>query len=265
MSCALPDPYRVLCLRPGAFTIEQLRSNYRRLALQLHPDKNRTMTGEEARSVFHLLTASYKQLKSDLARQQVPPMPQERRGRDEHQQEEHQRRVFKDAGHFNRAFEAERRQTVHDAGYADWMSTAAVDDRKRESDCLDLQVQAYREPAAVSAVWRAKGHLAGEELGLDRIDDFSADAVIGRPVGYTDLKTALGRNADGKEQVPAAGEDTRPRSMEELKSARSRSIEDVSMTAGEAWAYARFQQLQAEKEAARMARVQQGYASLRIE
>lgn len=57
------DPYKVLCLQPG-FTLEELRSNYKRLALQLHPDKisRKSISPETAKAVFQVLSDSYQEL-----------------------------------------------------------------------------------------------------------------------------------------------------------------------------------------------------------
>lgn len=63
------DPYHVLRL-PKDFTLEQLKTNYKRLALQLHPDKNLVST-EQAAEIFKILTESYKFLLQDYQHRQA--------------------------------------------------------------------------------------------------------------------------------------------------------------------------------------------------
>jgi hypothetical protein len=60
------DPYTLLCL-PRDFTLQQLKTNYKRLALQLHPDKN-LVSPEHAVEVFKILTDSYRKLHEDYLR-----------------------------------------------------------------------------------------------------------------------------------------------------------------------------------------------------
>ena len=54
------DPYKVLRLSKN-FTLDELKSNYKRLALQLHPDKN-ALSEKHAAEIFKILTRSYKML-----------------------------------------------------------------------------------------------------------------------------------------------------------------------------------------------------------
>lgn len=54
------DPYEILRV-PKNFTLDQLKRNYKLLALQMHPDKN-LIDPRHAQPIFQILTESYKKL-----------------------------------------------------------------------------------------------------------------------------------------------------------------------------------------------------------
>jgi len=58
------NPYSVLMLTPGAFTLDDLKNNYRRLASQLHPGRCR-LSKKDADDVLAMLTKCYRTLMDD--------------------------------------------------------------------------------------------------------------------------------------------------------------------------------------------------------
>lgn len=58
------NPYNVLMVKPGSFTLEELRENYRKLASQLHPGRCR-LSKKDADDVLAMLTSCYKSLMND--------------------------------------------------------------------------------------------------------------------------------------------------------------------------------------------------------
>lgn len=201
------DPYQVLRL-PKDFTLEQLKSNYKRLALQLHPDKNLVST-EQAAEIFKILTESYKLLLQDYQHRQahrpfhdlrseakghgamfepstIGPQPHSR------QQEKKSPMMFDtqngkfDAARFNEFFSSNKMSDpVHDAGYGDWLKSGMVekkpDKKKIPTECRALMLH-------VDAAPLSRSRLTYSEMGLDEIDDFSV--MLQRRLDATDLRVA---------------------------------------------------------------------------
>jgi curved DNA-binding protein CbpA len=132
------DPYKLLEL-PKNFTLEQLRSNYKRLALQLHPDKGNIQTDY----LFKMLTVAYKTLlkeyQAKLADKQYFDLRSDSKKTLETQRSD--KYVMPelavgsgqnfDTRKFNAIFENYRINEVHDDGYGSWMKPS---DGKRRED-----------------------------------------------------------------------------------------------------------------------------------
>lgn len=60
-----------MCLPEGQdFTMDQLKRNFKRLAVQLHPDKNPGVEPDEAAHTFRVLTEAYQELRAEYERWQ---------------------------------------------------------------------------------------------------------------------------------------------------------------------------------------------------
>lgn len=204
------DPYDVLQL-PRNFTLEQLRANYKRLALQLHPDKlGARVAPDAAHEVFHVLTGAYRALSREYrARASDRPFDALRAdarppaagggggGRAGGPPPSADGTDF-DPDRFNRVFEETRGEPGRaDRGYEAWM-------RRHDPDAGPppepaRQVVRYREPVAAAEMLSARrgggGGMTYSELGVDRVSDFSkpagaAGGVAGGAVAYTDYRLA---------------------------------------------------------------------------
>lgn len=195
-----PDPYKVLKLERN-FTLDQLKRNYKRLALQLHPDKN-VVSPEDAGRVFQVLTNCYKLLLRDYeARQSDKPFYQLKQPYQ--QQGGGASPSFSqspppppsngrfDVDKFNRVFSENAIQDAYAKGYDKWIEKSAVEpmeaaekEQKRHNALIKHQ---YPQPFAVAT----KSKIDYYELGVDQVQDFSANQDgIGHGVMFMDYKRA---------------------------------------------------------------------------
>jgi curved DNA-binding protein CbpA len=197
------DPYKVLEL-PKNFTLEQLRSNYKRIAVQVHPDKG----GSDY--LFKAVTMCYQKLKKEHElRKADAPFYELRDKAGEHRERAAPPRLQKgekfNADRFNKMFEEHKiaDDESSSVGYANWMSRS--DPRREDLDVKnrigkfsldkfnrafestpvskDSRVLArYRDPLPAQQVVAA-------ELGVQKVDDFSGQDANGKLV-FTDYKVA---------------------------------------------------------------------------
>lgn len=187
----LADCMAALGLADASYSVPQLKAQYKALALELHPDKKR-YEPEEATARFKVLTSAYKRLleahaalreHADLkasfqdhvggaggASFAEPPVDPNKKF---------------NAKKFNEVFQKTRVKTVEDGGYGRWMSTAPP--AGAASASAGKQIQVYKEPVGLPAASRG---LAFNELGLDKIKDFSGDNSSDRKLNYMDIKVA---------------------------------------------------------------------------
>jgi len=200
------DPFKVLCIGDrNAFTRDELKQKYKSLALQLHPDKNK-LGPDASKHVFQILTACYKSLSAEADRRQADKPFYELRTQAMEQQEKQAQappplaassisEKF-DANKFNRVFAEHRQKTIYDDGYGDWMSRYDPEDpatraaMKEEQKRREMRVVKWSDPTALHVV-RSRG-MGFEELGVDRIDDFSMDpaAADRKRLVFTDYRVA---------------------------------------------------------------------------
>lgn len=195
------DPYKVLEL-PKNFTLEQLRSNYKRIAVQVHPDKG----GSDY--LFKAVTLCYQKLKKEHDLRKADALFYELREKaGEHTVRAPPLRKGEtfNADRFNKMFEEHKiaDDEPSSEGYAGWMSRS--DPRREDLDVknsigkfsLDKFNRAfestpvskdsrvltrYRDPLPAQQVVAA-------ELGVQKIDDFSGHDANGKLV-FTDYKVA---------------------------------------------------------------------------
>jgi curved DNA-binding protein CbpA len=198
------DPYKVLEL-PKNFTLEQLRSNYKRIAVQVHPDKG----GSDY--LFKAVTLCYQKLKKEheLRKEDKPFYELREKAGEQRPRAAVPPRLQKgekfNADRFNRMFEEHKIADDEPSteGYASWMSKS--DPRREDLDVknnlgkfsLDKFNRAfentpvskdsrvltrYRDPLPAQQVVAA-------ELGVKKIDDFSGQDANGKLM-FTDYKVA---------------------------------------------------------------------------
>lgn len=204
------DPYKVLDV-PKDFTLEQLRANYKRVAIKVHPDKS---GGSDY--LFKMVTTCYKKLvKVYEARSQDAQFYELRRNA-QRAQDGAQASLSRATGQqfnvkqFNKVFDEHKLPTEHDGGYSDWMETSsatradidvenrigkfALDRFNRKFDEQPSSnkngggvVSKYHTPAPASV----GTSLRVQELGTKKIDDYSGR---NNSLLYTDYKVAHSTN-----------------------------------------------------------------------
>lgn len=273
------DPYAMLQL-PKQFTLEQLKANYKRLALQLHPDKNNPTTT----MMFQILTNCYKTLMKEwklkqtekphfdlrdgsrafLQEQQQRPMmrtdfTEESRSHGRNQEggasgSSSQSRAMPnvsgnnfDVGKFNRVFEGNRVPDAYQEGYEDWL-------RKQEEDAAaaarnqNTHIIAYKTPQALPA---AKNSLSYYELGVERVTNHSADNLTQKQIQYMDLMAA--HTTDRLIDPDRVKQRREYRTIQELENDRANA--SFQMTEKEARSLKRSQIKEEKEEQARMQRL----------
>ena len=233
------DPYDVLNL-PRNFTADQLRANYRQLALQLHPDKCGARLGpQRAAEMFQVLTSAYRELCAELRARASDRSWDELRAEAAvaaeamaAQQAGGDGKRF-DLSRFNAVFDAERPASdAYTRGYESWMRRADPEDERSRADeerrRRRRELTVYQEPQALPAMAPTggggrRGAQGYTELGLERIPDFSGAAGSG--VAFTDYRLAHTRSrlldaedeTAGRKRVAASDGVT----MEKLQAART--------------------------------------------
>ncbi len=233
-ACAILNlPARSHCV--GSLRVEQVRTNYKLLAMQLHPDKRPNgMTNEQATQMFQVLTNAYREVLNDLDVRKIDRSFDELReeARSNHSSGNNggkpplgEGKKF-DAARFNHVFEEVRiKDPVFDNGYGDWMKrvTNEADLRRSEEERnrRNLQLQKYREPEAMGEFANKKG-AAFSELGLVSVSDYSGRIDRGK-IDYSDYQLAhtTSRLADPKDVRRADDDMGHRRSIEAVKAARA--------------------------------------------
>ena len=157
------DPYNALQL-PKQFTLEQLKQQYKNVAIQFHPDKNRDNLAE-ARSMFAMVTGCYKKLLQEFKQRDVTDVTDD----DDFNAKE-----------FNRVFDENRMPDVNDTGYGDWMN-------KTIEKSIKTEKEKYIEPVAMDA---SSSFANVYELGMDHIQDFSGANMNMKSLCFMDVKKA---------------------------------------------------------------------------
>ena len=185
------DPYKILCL-DRKFTLDQLRRNYKRLALQLHPDKCR-LDVDTATNIFQILTRAYKKLLHEYETQRVADKtfdelkapyvdPSAPADNDQHDEQRRRQPVSSknfDPEKFNAFFAQHRMKLPEDEGYSTWISESSSSTSSNIESRRDIIKHSHPEPVNIVK------SIAYLELGVDRIDDFS------KPPSSTDRRNAL--------------------------------------------------------------------------
>lgn len=264
------DPFKLLNVS-RTFTLPELREQYKRIALQVHPDKG------GSNELFQLVTHSYKKLLkyyNKKIEKNWDDLREEAREEARHTSREPVQAKTMDK--FNHVFEEQRIGGAYDAGYGDRMaaSTSAREDIdvpppakgfkiKNFNKAFEKQtavaapvtkIQVYKppEPTPVSKT------LAYSELGVDRVKDFSGENETLKRLNYMDYMAAhsTSRLIDPA-QIKQRSE---YKSVEDLESHRS---ERPQFTREEERAYERQMERDAARERRRLetlSRQDQAYA-----
>jgi curved DNA-binding protein CbpA len=241
------DPYQILCVSCD-FTLNELNTKYRRLARQLHPDKN-SMDANCAAEIFKILNASYKSLLEDHNRRQgdkqyfelksgAQPVEAPVSASAAKKSAKEVNNFFKgenggfDSSKFNSFFVDNKLSgDPFEAGYGSWLKqeeytpppqTSKSSKHSVPSECRDLQLH-------VDTYAFGRNKLAFAEMGVDEIDDFSIDCATDLRLAYSDQNGELEGLADGRVRESYT-------SVEELEKSRaqlSHSLDSVGQAAYE--------------------------------
>jgi curved DNA-binding protein CbpA len=193
------DPYDILGIDSKS-DVSQIRSAYKKLATQHHPDKGGNP------ELFDLITKSY-QLVLRRAENIKPQKKIEhndlKKGSDNFMKktESHVKKSF-NLDNFNSVYDGNKMKNPYDSGYGNWndeiknenldissnvnsTSFNTVFEQSRQTNSYNQQVQTFKEPDAL-----ASGDLNFSELGIDNINTFTKNEGDGKSINFTDYKDA---------------------------------------------------------------------------
>ena len=200
------DPYKILGIHKD-FTGEQLRAAYKKMALQVHPDKGGT------EYLFKLVTLCYRNLAKEYNKKKTDKQYAELKSEFVKTQQPKQRNINVDYSKsfnlekFNNLFDQNKIESVEDTGYGEFLKNTKekeqkniFEDKKFTSEnfnkYFDKQasknntsnkfVVKFTDPEPLSSSKK----MAFTELGIDSIDDFSGDNTSRKNLNYMDLKLA---------------------------------------------------------------------------
>lgn len=194
------DPYKILDL-PREFTLDQLRTRYKTIAVKVHPDKP---GGSDY--LFKLVTNAYKQLvREHDARSSDKPFYDLRKVSRTKQSADatSSTKSSFNIKHFNAMFDENKVPDTAEQGYKEWMATNAPPTQgKKSSGKFNLDtfntdfekqpvatngqsVVKYAEPAPMVS---SASKVVCSELGIENVTDFSGDSQKG--LAFSDYKLA---------------------------------------------------------------------------
>lgn len=196
------DPYKILGV-PKNFTPDQLKAAYKKMALIMHPDKQ---GGNDY--MFKMLTSCYKLLVKDYNKRIADRQFNELKKDAQTSASKHINYAPPDEKSFNiekfnNVFEQNKiEDVVRDTGYNDWLKNDDVNQQQqkfkgkftntafnKQFENSSQQQQSkhlvkYKEPEPMFAGKK----IQYTELGVENIDDFSADNLSRKNLNYMDLK-----------------------------------------------------------------------------
>ena len=200
------DPYKVLNVSRN-FTLEELKSKYKLLALKVHPDKH---SGSDY--LFKVVTHCYKLLLNEYNvrvsdKSFIDLKSESKAYRQETNTGSSVSKNKFDLGRFNKMFEDHRIPNIElDTGYSKWMETKvdrnlgqqkskpnqkfSIDDFNKRFDTVVIdntckEVSKRQEPIGMDC---KVSKLACSELGVKNVSDYSGG--INKSLVYTDYKKA---------------------------------------------------------------------------
>lgn len=176
------DPYKVLNV-PKNFTLEQLKSAYKRKVVKYHPDLTANV---KSTPLFQALTESYKMLLEDLKLRQEQPSHYEMKSEynsSSTRTEYNKPREKFNLDRFNRVFDDNRLKDDYiDSGYDEWLTTGGGG----SGSTKEKAIVNYKEPEAIGDKYSSQFF----ELGMSKVSDYSQLNGNGS-LQFMDLKKAL--------------------------------------------------------------------------
>lgn len=207
------DPYKILEL-PRNFTLEQLKHNYKKLALKLHPDKSQINSDY----LFKIVTGAYKTLLKELDTRQADKQFNQLKNASLDFSRSQSKKTPTPLGFsrgsgeqfniekFNSVFDNTRLDDPTNIGYGHWMAKSDVKreeinvqnnvgkyDTNKFNQIFDKQpvgkerkITVFKEPEALVSTKK----MGYSDLGLTTVNDFSGDNLTNKALNYTDYKIA---------------------------------------------------------------------------
>jgi curved DNA-binding protein CbpA len=198
------DPYKLFGLSKE-FTLDDLKKAYKKLALQVHPDK---LGGNE--TLFLYVTKCFKTLHKEHNRRTGDKQYHELKATFQKQMEQKQSTEAASATSkrfnlekFNKIFSENKLQDVTDVGYEEWMKHNDVQEAKElkqftkegfnrhfekytANDKNNKFIMRYKEPEPLETSKK----ITFTELGKDNMDDFSGDNTTRKQLNFMDYRVA---------------------------------------------------------------------------
>ena len=255
------DPYKILNLSKN-FTREELRESYKRLALQVHPDRGGTdYMFKLVTYCYKLLCKEYNTRTSDKQYQELKEMFKK-----EPPPSTNNNNKF-NIDKFNKVFEENKLDSLHDSGYGDFLKETSAQDEptkvfnssKISNETFNKKfeelskpstnkfVAKYREPEALETSKKMNFTI----LGQDTLDDFSGDNMSRKNLNFMDLKLAHTTSRIVDPQKVKARKNYK--SIDEFEA--DRSALSHQMSEKDRVYYEKMERLEQAKEKARMKKV----------
>lgn len=177
------DPKKVLEL-PNNYDLETLRRQFKRKVMITHPD----MTSSQIASTnnFQILSTCYKILLKELELKEIEKSFETLKKESHNYHKETPNVVNKlmtpdkfNTDKFNKLFQETKIADPYESGYDDWIK------RNKYASNNNGSIIKYTEP-----VGSVSSTLDGYLLGIDKIDDFSANNMNDKDLNYMDYRVA---------------------------------------------------------------------------
>ena len=202
------DPYKILQVKQN-YTYDQLRSNYKRLVLEYHPDRssdiNKSPIFQTLKFAYDFLINELKAKQSDKSHFELKTAAKSGGGSTSGTNNNFIPGDKFNVERFNKLFSESRIAEVYDDGYGKW-----TEDSPKQPNALVN----YKEPNALMGGRFASAY----ELGNSKVDDYSGDNM-GPGLQFMDYRLAHTTTL----LVDEKAVDSRPefKSVEELKKHRT--------------------------------------------
>jgi curved DNA-binding protein CbpA len=200
------DPYKILKVEKHC-SIGQLRAAFKKVAIKVHPDKG----GNE--ELFNIVVESYiviyKKIKSESGDKDFNELKSDSRNqfqnlkKTKHVSFEVDQNDDEFSTKFNKIFDDNKFHDPTDDGYGQFMSQSSKEREELDisksvknfkdfnsafddQEAMNKEIIMYKEPEPLTM----SKSLAFNELGVDKVDDFSSDTTNSRNIGYCDYMKA---------------------------------------------------------------------------
>lgn len=244
------DPYLVLNLDKN-FTVNELKTNYKQLVRQYHPDKSPEDIAITPQ--FQILTACYKMLLEECEKRKQDKSYTDLKSGYQNYMNQYQSAVTHtdirsrdarsgkfDVIAFNREFEKNKIKDYTDEGYGDWANNDKLYTKNTHA------VVKYKEPQPLEqSSWSSC-----YQLGVEKLDHYGLDNYNSK-LHYTDFRVA--HTTDKIIDLDKAPQRREYKNIQDLENERANMRMD--MTPAEVRAYERRKQMEESRERQRLERL----------